>query len=568
VGGTGVGGTGITPRCADQTAITPGRAPLRRLTIPEYNNTVRDVIGETSNPAFNFPSEISGNGFGNDALFQPVSSVLARNYNEAAELIAARVTGTPATFASVLPCSSSVTMANHEACARTFVETWVPKAYRRPLAATETDELVALYTAVQGIVDDDATATLAARFASGIAALIEAVLVAPDFLYKPEFGVADAANPAFKRPTGTEMATRLSYLFLASSPDAELTRAAQAGELQTNEGVRTQAERLLNDPKARAVVRYYFDNLLPYTELANSMRDPAQYPMWSASIRSAMAQEARAFLEYEVFDPEGSGTWPGILSAPYTFVNQELATFYGMSGVTGDTFQKVALDTTQRLGILTQGLFTAGKTASNHTNPVARGGYIVNHLMCRNVALPSDPAILDMVKPPDPYSAPTSRERYAIHSEVDLCAGCHTMMDPLGFALENFDAVGRYRTMENNVPIDASGEVPDMPGGDFGECPSGISCAEKGPTKYATPCNGSCATELARRLSQNAEVMACFPQHWLDYAYGQTLLGTDPQDVCNREALAQSFAAEGFNIKRMLVAITQTDGFLYLGAQE
>jgi hypothetical protein len=111
--------------------------------------------------------------------------------------------------------------------------------------------------------------------------------------------------------------------------------------------------------------------------------------------------------------------------------------------------------------------------------------------------------------------------------------------------------------------------VPDMPGGTFGECPSGIACTEKGVGgRYTTACNGSCATELARRLATNGEVMACFPQKWLDYAYGQTLSPQNPQDVCNREALAATFAQNGYNVKQMLIGIAQTDGFLYLGSQE
>jgi hypothetical protein len=563
-----IAGTGPTLRCADQAAITPGRAPLRRLTIPEYNNTVREVIGEMSNPAYNFPSEIAGNGFGNDALFQPVSSLLAQNYNTAAEAIATRVTGTPAALQALLPCSNGATAANAEACVRTFIDGFVPKAYRRPLVTGEADELVALYTAIQGIVDDDTMTTFAQRFASGIAAIIEAVLVAPDFLYKPEFGVADTANPALKRPTNFEMANRLSYLFLASVPDDELKRAAGAGELVTDAGVRAQAERLVATQAAHGIVRYFFDNLLPMSNLNDLARDPMQYPTFSSAIGVLMQQETRAFLDYEVFDPAGSGTWPGILSAPYTFVNQQLAAYYGMAAVTGDNFRRVDVDTSQRRGLLTQGAILTGLTASNHTNPVARGGFIINLMMCRGVALPSDPAILAMVKPPDPGSAPTARERYHNHSESDVCSGCHSQMDPLGFALENFDAVGLYRTMENGVPIDASGEIPDMPGGDFGDCPSGIGCDDKGPDKYATPCNGSCATELANRLATNAEVMACFPVKWLDYAYGQTLNTADPQDTCNREALSAAFAADQYNIQRMMVDITQTDGFLYLGSQE
>lgn len=569
LGGTGIGGSGIPPQCADQAAITPGQAPLRRLTIPEYDHTVRDIIGETSNPGSGlFPAEQSGNGFGNDALSQPVSSQLATAHNTVAEAIAARVTA-PAAFATLLPCSSSVTAGNQEACARTFIDTWVPKAYRRPLAAGEADELVTLHNEVLALVAGDPMSTLATQFASGIAAIIEAVLVSPDFLYKPEFGQPDAANAAVKRPTGTEMATRLSYFFLASSPDEELMRAAQAGELVTNQGVRTQAERLVNLSEARGVVRYFFEAMLPLGHLTDLPRDADMFPTFNSTIGSLMQQETRTFLEREVFEAGGSGTWAGILTAPYSYMNGQLATYYGMQGVTGDAFQRVELDPTQRRGLITQGAILTGLTHSNHTNPVSRGGFIVNLLMCRNIGLPSDPAILAMVVPPDPTSAPTGRERYTNHSKLDICAGCHVQLDPVGFALENYDAVGLWRATENNAPIDASGEVPDMPGGDFGDCPSGVACAEKaGGTKYQTPCNGSCATELAERLGRNNEIMTCFPTKWLDFAYGQTLTAGDPHDVCNRESLASSFIASGSNIKQMLIDISQTDGFLYLGSQE
>jgi hypothetical protein len=565
-GSSGTGGSGgtVTARCVDQTAITPGRAPLRRLTIPEYNNTVREVIGDTTNPAFAFPAESSGSGFGNDALEQWVTPGLATEYIKAAEGIASRATA-PAALAQRLPCAAGVTSATATTCARTFIDTWVPKAYRRPLVAGEAEELAALFADVQGVLDDDPEATFEARFASGIGAIIEAALLAPDFLYKPEFGVPDAVNPALKRPTGPEMATRLSYLFRASAPDDELMRAALAGELATSEGVRLQAERLVNEPAAREVVGYFFENIVPTKEINDTPRDPGQYPMWSSAIGVLMQQETAMLLDYEVFDPAGSGTWPGILTAPYTFVNQALAAYYGMPAVTGEAFQRVPLDTTQRLGFLTHGGVMAGLTHSNHTNPVTRGAYIVNQLMCRGIELPSNVA----VQPPDPYSAATTRERFSLHSKNPTCAGCHMQLDPLGFALENFDAVGMYRTTENAVTIDASGEVPDMPGGDFGTCESGISCAGKAEgTKYQTACNGSCATELVRRLATNEEVMACFPQRWLDYAYGQTLEKDSPDDTCNREALTQSFVASGYNVKQLLVAISQTDGFLYVGAKE
>ncbi len=527
-GGTGAGSGGAPPlptQCADQAAITPGRAPLRRLTKVEYNNTVRDLLGDDTQPAFAFPAELTGNGFGNDADQQPVPVVLAEGYGAVAADIAARVTATPTTLDA---CAANVTSANEAACARTIVEKFVPKAYRRPLVAGEADEYLALFDAVR--VDND--------FASAIAAVIEAALQSPDFLYRVEFGTPDAQNPAVKRPTGPEMATRLSYFFWGTMPDAELTAAAASGELLTNEGVLAQAQRLLADPQTRQIVRFFFDGLLPLTGLTDEARDINQYPTFNSTIGSLMVQETRTYLDYEVFD--GPGTWTGILTEPYTFVNQQLAAYYGIPGVTGDTFQKAPVDTTQRLGLLTQGGVMTGTTVTNFTNPVRRGAFVINQLMCRGLEVP----IGLMVTPPDPYSAATGRERYTLHSQDPSCRGCHSQMDPMGFALENYDAVGLYRATENGETIDASGEIPDMPDG-----------AVSGPI------------ELVQKLAQNQEVQNCFVSKWLDYAYGQTLQADSPQDVCQREALAAAFRQSGFNIKKMLLDLTQTDGFLYLGAQ-
>jgi hypothetical protein len=186
-----------------------------------------------------------------------------------------------------------------------------------------------------------------------------------------------------------------------------------------------------------------------------------------------------------------------------------------------------------------------GTTVTDVTNPVRRGGFIINELMCRELELPTDPAILEQVKPPDPYSAPTGRQRYTLHKADPVCAGCHAQLDPLGFSLENYDAVGLYRATENGVMIDPSGEVPDMPDG-----------AVSGPI------------ELAQKLAANEEVQNCFASKWLDFAYGQKLETSHAADQCTREQLAAAFRASGFNVKQLLVDLTQTDGFLYLGAQE
>jgi Protein of unknown function (DUF1588)/Protein of unknown function (DUF1585) len=165
--------------------------------------------------------------------------------------------------------------------------------------------------------------------------------------------------------------------------------------------------------------------------------------------------------------------------------------------------------------------------------------------LCREIDTPTDPDILAQVKTPDPYSGATARDRFTQHSANIVCRGCHSQMDPLGFALENYDAVGQYRTTENDVVINASGEVPNMPDG-----------AVNGPI------------ELMQKLAQDPEVQDCFASQWLDYAYGQSLSADSADDVCTREALAAAFRQSGFNVKQLLLELTQTDGFLYLGAQQ
>jgi Protein of unknown function (DUF1592)/Protein of unknown function (DUF1588)/Protein of unknown function (DUF1587)/Protein of unknown function (DUF1595)/Protein of unknown function (DUF1585) len=518
-------------RCADQAAITPGRAPLRRLTRFEYNNSVRDLLGDTTSPAKAFPSEEIGNGFGNDADAQSVPSLLAEQHSAVAESVAQRATE-PAALAKLDPCTAGLQPAGEAACARKIVEKLTTRAYRRTLVAGEADALLGLYTAARA----------KAPFAVALATSIEALLQTPDFLYRIELGAPDSKRPELARPSGAEMATRLAYLFWGSLPDAALMAAADAGELNTDAGVLAQARRLRDDPRGRATLRFFFDNLLPIASLAQLERDSMAYPTYSAAVGAAMREETQRFLEYEIF--EGSGSWPGALTAPYTFVNEVLAKFYGLPNVSGADFRKVDVNPTQRLGLLTQAGVMAGTTPSNHTNPVLRGSFIVQKLMCRPLALPSDPNILAKVKPPDPYSGKTARERYSAHSKDPVCATCHQFMDPIGLTFENYDAVGAYRTQENGETIDASGWLP----GSMDKVMNSV--------------------ELARKIAASDETQDCFAWQWLNYAYGRTLEDTQPADVCIKESLQRAFRASGYDVKQLLLDLTQTDAFLYLPRTE
>jgi hypothetical protein len=476
------------------------------------------------------PREI-GNGFGNDADSLSVAGLLAEQYWTVAEGIATRATATSTSLAKLGACASTVTAATEEACARTIIENLAPRAYRRPLVAGESDALLAMEKVVR--------ATANATFATGVSAVIQALLQSPDFLYRVEFGVPDQARPALRRPSGDEMATRLSYLFWGTAPDDALRAAARGGALTTSSGVLAEATRLLNDARSRAVVRFFFDNLLPINGLSDVTRDKVLFPAFSAALGTAMHEETQQFLEYEIFT--GGGTWPSVLTAPYTFVNDALAAFYGMTGVTGSTFRKVQLpDPTRRLGLILQAGVMTGTITTNKSNPVLRGSFILNKVMCRRISLPTDEKVLAMVMVPSDTSGATARERFSKHSAQTVCAGCHQYLDPVGFALENFDPIGQYRVQENGVTIDASGSVP------------GTTGTVNGPV------------ELVQKIAGSEEVQTCFASHWMDFGYGRTV-GTD--DQCTRIAVNDAFKKSGYNVKQLLLALTQTDAFLYLPAQ-
>jgi hypothetical protein len=511
--------------CEDDAARI-GRSPIRRLTRFEFNNTVRDLLGDVTQPANLLPPEDLGNGFGNDADAISVSSLLAEQYGTVAEGIADRATSSTEALARLAPCASTVTVETEDACARAIIDGLAPKAFRRPLAQDELDDLFELEQSLR--------ATPTATFATAISGVIQAILQSPDFLYRVEFGVADSALPEAKRLTGDEMATRLSYFLWGTMPDDSLREAARTGELLSPEGVRAQAARMIDDERSRTVIRFFFDNLLPISGLTDIQRDPAIFPAFSSELGAAMREETQRFLEYEIF--EGGGTWPSILTAPYTFVNGPLASFYGMTGVTGSDFVKVPLDTSQRLGLLTQAGVMTGTVTSNRSNPVLRGSFVLNRLLCRKLSLPTDPAVLAMVQVPADTTGATARERFSKHSSQAVCRSCHQFLDPIGFALENFDPVGQYRTEENGVTIDASGTIP------------------------GTDAPVENAVDLARWLADASDAQSCFASHWLEFAQGRTLGGADE---CTRTAVNTAFEESGYDVKEMLVSLTQTDAFLY-----
>jgi hypothetical protein len=511
-------GTGAAPVNCD--APSPGASPIRRLTRFEYTNTVRDLLGDTTHAGDLLPPEQKGNGFSNDAASITTTRVLVDTYRSIAHDLATRATADAASLSKLSSCDTTKT--GEDACANQFIADFGARAFRRPLDASESAAMLGVYQAGRS----------GATYAAGLAAVIEMTLQSPQFLYRVELGTP-VADTNVARPTSYEMATRLSYLLWGSMPDTKLLGVAKAGQLDTKEQVLAQAQTMLADPRSRDVVRYFHDTLYNVGGLDGLQRDTTFFPTYTPALGTLFRQETEQFVDSVIWD--GAGDFQTMMTAPFTFLNGTLAKFYGVSGVTGDAFQRVALDPNRRGGVLTQASLLTMTTPGSHNNPVVRGKFIYTQLLCGNVP---DPPVGLMVKEPEPDPTRTTRERFIAHRTSATCAACHVKLDSIGFGLEHYNGVGLWQDLDNGKPIDASGNVPDGDAaGDF---------------------NG--AIELAGKIAKSHDAQGCYVGKWLDFAYGRFELA---EDACTRASLDGAFQKSGGNVKNLLLALTQTDDFLY-----
>ena len=505
--------------------VEPGPSPIRRMTRFEYNNTVRDLLGDTSNQADQFGAEEEALGFNNNAANLVVSDQLANKYMLAAEAISENVTA-PDKMAGLLPCDPAA--AGAEACAKQFIETFGRRAYRRPLTQEEKDAFFALYQV--GAAEADAPDP----FRVGVQLVIQAILQAPAFLYRVEMGQAPEGDATYVKLTDHEMASRLSYFFWGTMPDEELFAAADAGELTTKEQVEAQARRLVNDPKAHAAVTEFHTQWLDFDRIGNITKDAALFPDYSPAIGSMMREEMRTFIDHAVFD-DGGG-FATMMSAPYSYMPPELATFYGYDvpeGAQPGQPIKIDFDPTERGGLLTLGALMTINAHTNQTSPVHRGKLVREQFLC--YLMPPPPNNITP-KPPEPGGGTTAKDRFQQHAE-GTCAGCHKYMDPIGFGFENYDSVGRFRLKEGGQAIDATGSVTDSDIPDFKD-----------------------GVDLVNKMADSRDVQECYVKEWFRFGLGR---GETKADACTLETLDNAFWDKGGDIKEMLVALTQTDAFLY-----
>jgi mono/diheme cytochrome c family protein len=332
-------------------------------------------------------------------------------------------------------------------CASRIMTGLARRAFRRPVAASELEKYIAL---VQQVQKDEGS------FDEGLAVGIQALLVSPDFLFRIEHKRAAAVPSLTQKITQHELASRLSYFLWASMPDDALRRAADAGTLRDPAVLTAQVRRMLRDPKAHALAEQFGGQWLQFRALESLTRSRERFPDFEDYLRVSMRHETELFLDYVIHEDRSILDF---IDARYSFLNERLARHYGIAGVSGPEFRRVDLTGTPRGGVLTQGSVLTVSSYATRTSPVLRGKWILDNLL--NAPPPAPPADVPNLDEKTIGTAASLRKQLEAHRKDPTCASCHRRMDPLGFGLENFDAVGAWRTMDGKFPIDATGYLPD-----------------------------------------------------------------------------------------------------------
>lgn len=519
-GSSGGGTTGSPQDCA--TSQIPPTA-LRRLTRFEYAQTVKDLLGVDPTPSNDLPADEVTNSFDNNSGVLTVSALHAEKYVLVSEALAKAAVQN---LAALTACDTAST--GEDACAQQFAKSFGRRAFRRPTTTGDEQMLMTAYAAGR----------TGGSFAEGIEVMIRAALQSPDFIYRLETTTPPDAAAALVPLSPFELATRLSFMIWATGPDDALLDAAQNGGLATREQVAQKAREMLGNAKARAALANFFGQWSG-TNHVDSITKNTSFSLFTADMQAAMERETGAFLDYVLWS--GDHSLKTLLTAPVAFVSGPLAQLYVPgSAMGGATPMKIDLPAEQgRSGLLTQAAFLAVQAHPDQTSPVLRGKFVRGMMLCD----PPPPPPMDVdISPPTVEEGATARERFSAHeSAAKSCAGCHTLMDPIGFAFENFDAVGQYRTKENGRDIDVSGVINDAPDpalqGDF----SGVAA-------------------LGQKLADSQTVRDCVATQWFRFASGRA---EGDQDACSLGTLRGTFGSSDGDLIELVVAMTQTDDFWY-----
>jgi hypothetical protein len=517
-------GNGGVPAMPAPTGVMASESPMRRLNADQYHNTVQDLLGlgELATPATLPPDESISNERFISNTERPVQGSDADRYADVAQAIATKaVMNLPA----LLGCDA--TGANEATCVGSFIEKFGKRVYRRPLTATEIGRARTLFTAGRANGGD---------LANGVRLVLQGMLQSGSFLYLVEPAPANAAGKVVVVDPFA-MASRLSYFLLNSTPDNTLLDAAEANQLTTPEQVASQAQRLMGTPRFRDMVANFHTQWLELSDLTSADKDATLFPAWSEPLRAAMLEEPRQFVQWVM--TQGDGKADTLLSAPFSVLSGPLYDLYGVTrpaGVAADAWTKVDLDPKQRAGLLTQAGLMASLAKEDRTSFIRRGKLVREGMLCTPLADP--PPGVDASESAIPPTA-DARERARLHRDKPECAACHALFDPLGFAFENYDAIGRYRTIDNGKPVDASTEI------------TGTSTLDGKVTN---------AIDMAGKLAASEEAKTCVARMWMRYALGREETADDNGSLTQA---VNGFKSGGWKVTELLAALARSDSFRY-----
>ena len=488
------------------TAPIVGKSTLQRLNRVEYNNTLRDLLGIQTRPADAFPTDTMGEWFTNNADALSLDTPLLDKYFSAAE--AAINEAFTLNRSRFMICSAQTTV-----CAAQILKAFADKAYRRSATDTEVNNLVKFISVAQSQNES---------FEVGIKLAMRAALVSSDFLYREIIHPAPNDPNSTIELSGYELASRLSYFLWSSMPDEALLAAARDNSIQRPEVLRAQVKRMLADPKASSFVDNFGIQSFGLQFLGNNPPDGGMFPQYNSQLREAMLTETKMLLQEIITRDLNPDT---LVKADYSFVNESLASLYGMTGVRGASFTKVSLSGANRQGVLGHaGILTL---TSHSTDPsiVLRGKFVIKNLLCDPPSAP--PTVIKN----DPTISDANQSKSRLNNPA--CMSCHLGMDPIGYALQGFNVLGIPRTTdEKGAPLDLTGKFTD-----------------------GTTFSG--AIELSNTVAKDPRYNLCIAKKLLSYSLGRDL---NKLDNCAVSQIAAE-ATPGKTFSDLIVGLVTNDSF-------
>ena len=405
-------------------------------------------------------------------------------------------------------------------CARRIISTLGRRAYRRPFTDSDLKPLLAFYTS--GRKEKD--------FSNGIGMALRAMLVSPDFLFRIERDPAGSAAGTIHRVNDYELASRLSFFLWSSIPDDELLTLADQGKLKDQKVVDQQVARMLDDRKSKAFVSNFSGQWLFLRNLDQVKPDPDVFPEFDATLRKSFQEETQLFFNAILRD---NRPLTEFLDAKYTYLNQRLAEFYGIKGVYGPQFRRVELNDTKRGGLLSQGSILTVTSYPNRTSVVQRGKWVLENML--GTPPPAPPPNVPALDPHGKDGKMSMRQAMEMHRANPVCASCHSKMDPIGFALENYDGIGQWRNDDDGAAIDPSGTLPD--GSSF---------------------SGAAGLRQALLTAHKDEFISTFTEKLLTYALGR---GVEPYDRPAMRSIIREAATKNSTIPAFIGAIVRSPQF-------